>query len=194
MMCITTPITTTEDDSADDPGDAQFQAEDAGCKNDGQHIYSGPRIEKRRRRAANRQNRPGNTGDPVSDDLVGLGPEIFHHRGLADEDRDRPGNEKGRHQTKHNMFARIPPDQMERLANGVVEAAGSDRQIEAGKEDDDNRGELLPFLFHNLLSDEVMAMYWSYRILSSFSLSLACCFKTRLTQEKNSRIQGVRSS
>jgi hypothetical protein len=46
------------------------------------------------------------------------------------------------------MFAGVPPDQMKRFANSAIEADGSDRQIEAGKKDDDNRSEFLPFLFN----------------------------------------------
>jgi hypothetical protein len=151
------------------PGDSHLRTEDGGGQDDGQDVDGRAGIEKGTCRTeprphavdageegqdgagADRQDRPGDRGDPVGERLVGLGPEVLHHRRLADENPHRPGNEEGRHQAEQHMLLRVPLDQVQRFPEGVFHPPARlqpvDRQPVAGREDGEDRSERFPFLF-----------------------------------------------
>ena len=159
------PDDDTQQHRADGPGRTHFRPQDSRRQDDGQDVDGRPGIEEGRSRTEARahpvdageerqdgagtdgEDGAGDRGHAIGQDFVGLGAQVFHHRGLADEDADRPGDEKGRDQTEQDMLLGIPFDQMEGLEDGIVKTDGTDRQIITGQKNTNYQQEILPLIF-----------------------------------------------
>jgi hypothetical protein len=85
-------------------------------------------------RATPRQYGAGDGGDGVGQHLVRARAQVLHDRRLADEDRDRAGDEERGNQTQQHVLACVPLEQMQRFEHGAVEPGASHRQSENGRE------------------------------------------------------------
>jgi hypothetical protein len=175
MKCMARADDDAEHHRAKGAGNAQLRPEDTRSQHDGQNVDGRSRIEKGRGRAqagahaidtreqgqngtgADRQNRPGHRSDPIGQHLVGPGAEIFHDRGLADENPYRAGNEKGRHQAQQDMLAGIILQQVEGFPDRILQALTAfekiHRQVIAGQKYRHHGGQRLPLLgpFHHFV-------------------------------------------
>ena len=82
-----------------------------------------PANKRQHRAGANRQNGARNRGNAIGHDLIGTGPQVFHHRRLGHEHRDGTGDEKGRYQAQQHMFLGVPLCQCQRFDHRPGKAA-----------------------------------------------------------------------
>jgi len=159
------PDDNTQQHRADGPGRSHLRSQDPRRQDDGQDIDRRSGIEEGRSRTkarahpvnagkerqdgagADGKDGAGDRGHTIGQDLVCLRAEIAHHRGLADEHADRPGDEEGRHEAEQHMLLGVPLDQVEGLEDRIVESSRADRQVIAAEKDGDNEQQYLPLVF-----------------------------------------------
>ncbi len=133
----------TEKHGSNGSGQAELRTEHPRGQDYGQHVDCRTGVQKGRGRTKpgthsvnsreQRQNGArayGQNGSrtgchAISQNLVGRRSEIFHHRGLADENTNGSGNEKCGHKTEQHMLLGVPFHQMKGFQYGVVKARHS---------------------------------------------------------------------